>query len=124
MQNNGDHRCLQGSGTFDWQIDRGRGFRFDSVAEAAEGAVDSQSSANCSYQRVESCRPVSGGLDNNLQFRAMLIMIAQWRQRDLRLPRLAIAEDDKPGKWDTLGQDFVAQDSIWARSSSSASGGL
>lgn len=39
----------------------------------------------------------------------MLVVIAQRRQRHLRLARLAIAQDDQPRRRDPLGQDFITQ---------------
>lgn len=110
MQHDGDHRGLESNGALDRQIGRGRGFRLDPIAKAAECAVGGQRRADRRDQRVENRRTIICGLNDNLQFRPVLIVIAQRRQRHLRIAGLTIAQNDQPGRRDTLRQDFVAQD--------------
>ena len=39
----------------------------------------------------------------------VLVETGQWRQRDFRLARLAVAQDDQVRCWDALGQHVTAQ---------------
>ena len=95
MQDDGDHRRLDRGSSLDGEIDWDRGLWFDPVTETTEGRVGSQHRTNGGDQRVKGCGTVGSGLDDNLQFRTMLIVIAQRRQCDLRFARLAIAQDDQ-----------------------------
>lgn len=73
VQDDRDHGRLQAGRAIHWQIDRLRGLRLHPVAEAAERA--------------------DGALHDRLDLGAVLVVIGEWRQRDLRLTRLAIAQD-------------------------------
>jgi hypothetical protein len=58
---------------------------------------------------VEGAGPAGARLDDDLQLGPVLVVVAQGRQRHLRLARLAVAQDDQPGRRDPLGQDLVTQ---------------
>jgi hypothetical protein len=62
--------------------------------EAAEGAVRFKSRADGGDQCVEGAGPAGARLDNDLQLGAVLVIIAQGRQRDLWIAGLAITQDD------------------------------
>jgi len=107
VQHDGDDRRLQRCRTLDGQVDRGRGFGFDPVAEAAQCAVSFQRSADGGDQSVEGAGPADASLDNDLQLGAVLVVVAKGGQCDLRFARLAIAQDDQPSRRDPLGQHLV-----------------
>jgi hypothetical protein len=109
VQDDGDHRRFQRRGTLNRKVDRGRGFGFDPVAKAAERPVGFQSRADGGDQIVKGTGPAAARLDDDLQFGAVLVMVAQGRQRHLRLARLAIAQDDQTGRRDPLWQHLVTQ---------------
>ena len=96
-------------GTLDGQVDRCRGFRFDPVAEAAERPVRLQRRADSGDQVIECAGPAGARLDDDLQLGPVLVMVAQGRKRHLRLARIAVSQDDQPGRRDPLGQHLVAQ---------------
>jgi len=50
-----------------------------------------------------------GTLHNRLDLAPVLVVITQGRERDLRLPRLAVAQDQEASGGDALGQDITAQ---------------
>ena len=76
VQDDGDHRCLQRRRTLDGQIDRGWGFGFDPIAEAAKCAVDFQRGADAGDQGVKGRGSAIRGLNNHLQLGPVLVMVA------------------------------------------------
>ena len=109
MQDDGNHRRLQRRRALDRQIDGGWGFGFDPVTETAQRAVSLQRCADGGDEGVKGAGPTSASLDDDLQLGAVLVVVAQGRQCDLRFARLAIAQDDQPGCRDPLGQNLIAQ---------------
>jgi hypothetical protein len=109
VQDDGDHRCLQRRRALDGQIDRSRGFGLNPVADTAKGAVGFKRRADGSDQLVESAGPAIGGLDNDFQLGAVLVVKTQWRQRDFGLTWLAVPQDDQSGGRDAFRQVFVPQ---------------
>ena len=89
--------------------DRGRGLGFNPVAEAAQRPVGFQRRGDGGDQVIEGACPAGAHLDDDLQFGAVLIVVAQRRQRHFWFARLAVAQDNQPGRRDPLGQDLVTQ---------------
>ena len=110
VQHDRDRRSLQRRRALDGQIDRGRGFGFDPIAEAAKRAVGFQRSTDGGDQGVEGGGPAATCLDNDLQLGPVLVVIAQGRQRHIWLAWLAIAQDDQAGRRNPLWQHLIAQD--------------
>ena len=55
----------------------GRGFRFDSIAEAAQRAVRCQRGTDAGDQVFKGAGPAGSGLDDNLQLGPVLLVKAQ-----------------------------------------------
>jgi hypothetical protein len=109
VQHDGDDRGLQRRRALDGQIDGRRGLGFDPVADAAQRAVGFKRRADGGDQGVEAAGPTGACLDDDLQLGPVLVVVAQRRQGHLRFARLAIAQDDQTGSWDSFGQDLIAQ---------------
>lgn len=90
------------------QIDRSRCLRLDPIAEAAQCAVGCNSPADAGGQRVEGGVTV-GALDHSLDLGAVLVVIAERRQRDLGFSRFAVTQDQQAIGGHTLGKDLAAQ---------------
>ena len=91
MQDDGDHRRFQGGRALDGKVDWGWGFGFDPIAKAAQRAICFQRHADGGYQGIEDNSTFIRRLDDHLQFGAVLVLVAQRRQCDLWLTRLAIS---------------------------------
>ena len=80
----------------------------DPVAETAQRSVGSNCRADAGAEGVES--GVSGGtLHDRLDLGPVLVVVAQGRKRDLRIPRLAVAEDQEASGGHALRQHIAAQ---------------
>lgn len=112
MQDDGDDRRLQRRCTLDGQVDRRRGFGFNPVAEPLQRAIRFQRGADGGDQIVEGAGPAGARLDDDLELGPVLVVVAQGRQGHLRFARLAIAQDDQPGRRDPLWQDIIAQTEV------------
>ena len=123
VEHDGHDRRLEGDCSLDRQIDRGRCFCLDPIAKPAEGAVGGESRADRRDQRVKSCGTIICALNDYLQLRPMLEVVAQRRQRDLRFARLAVAQNDQSGggmrSGKTSSRKAVAA-SGWSRACSAA----
>ena len=108
MQHHLNDGRLQAGRALDRHIDRTWRFGFDPVTEAAQHAVGGDGRADAGSQIVE--RGITRrALDHSLNLGAMLIVVAQRRQRHLGLPRLAVTQDQQATGWHALGQHIAAQ---------------
>ena len=94
----------------DGEIDRARRFGLDPVAEAAQRAVGRERRADAGGERVERRVAAGAGLHHGLDLGAVLVVVAERRERHRRLAGIAVAQDQQAGGRDALGQDLAAQD--------------
>ena len=66
--------------------------------------------ADARGQHVERRVAVRRGLDDGLDLGAVLVVVAERRERHRRLAGVAVAQDQQPGGGDALGQHRVAQE--------------
>ena len=103
-----DDRRLQARRALDGQINRARGFRLDPVAAATECAVGRDHRADTGAKGGEA-RVAIGALHDRFDLGAVLVVVAQRRQRHTGFPGLAIAQDHQADSGNALGQDHAAQ---------------
>ena len=68
------------------------------------------SDADAGRQRVERRVPAGAGLHHRLDLGAVLVVVAERRERHRRLARVAVAQDQEAGGRHALGQDLAAED--------------
>ena len=91
-QNHRDDGSFQAGRALDRKIDRAWSLRLDPIAEAAQRAVGSNHCVDAGAEGVKG-GVTSSALHDRLDLGPVLIVVAQRRQRDLWLPRLAITKD-------------------------------
>lgn len=72
------------------------------------GEVGGERRANAGGQPVEVGVPI-GALHDRFDLGAVLVVVAQRRERHLRLARFAVPQDQEPGGGHALGQNLAAQ---------------
>ena len=77
--------------------------------KAAERAIGREHGADAGGERVERRVPAGAGLDDRLDLGAMLVVVAERRERHRRLARVAVAQDQEAGRRHALGQDLAAE---------------
>ena len=74
-----------------------------------ERAVGREGGADAGGQRVEGRVAAGAGLDDRLDLGAVLVVVAERRERHRRLARVAVAQDQEAGGRHALGQDLAAE---------------
>ena len=91
------------------RIDRPWRLCLDPVAEAAERAVGREAECRRRRRGVEGRVAAGAGLHDRLDLGAVLVVVAERRQRHRRLARVAVAQDQQAGGRHALGQDLAAE---------------
>ena len=78
------------------------------IAKASERAVRRKPRADLPAERVEG-RITNGALTDRFDLSSVLVVISERRQRNLRISRLAVTQDQQAVGRHTLGQHVAAQ---------------
>ena len=109
MQDDRDDRGFQRRRAVDSEVDRSRRLGLDPVAETAEGALGREQAADARGQVIEGGVPPTPRLDDRLDLGAVLVVVAERRERHRRLAGIAVAQDQQARRRHALGQNLAAQ---------------
>ncbi len=88
----------------------GRGASASTQSQSPPSVRSAESSdADAGGQRVEGRVPAGAGLHDRLDLGAVLVVVAERRERHRRLARVAVAQDQEAGGRHALGQDLAAE---------------